>query len=173
VAKTQAAAAPAAATGAAARRFRSASQAAALVVGGVTLALMIADVPLAGLARQSLDASGGSLPVWFSATFAVVGWLVAWRKPGNPLGWILLTAAAFLALRSLTRRRRCVRRPPGPRSASQRSKDAEREFGAGVWLRAAQVALTPARERGRRIARGVARCVTTARPCGRSRPLSM
>jgi hypothetical protein len=98
VAKTQAAVAPPAATGAAVRRFRSASQATALVAGGVTLALMIADVPLAGLARQSLDASGGSLPVWFSAAFAVVGWLVAWRKPGNPLGWILLTTAAFGAL---------------------------------------------------------------------------
>ena len=35
---------------------------AALVIGGVTLALAIADVPLATLAHQSLNASGGSVP---------------------------------------------------------------------------------------------------------------
>ena len=77
---------------------RLVSPATALVLGGVALALMIADVPLAGLAHQSLDASGGSLPVWVSAPFAVVGFVVAWRKPGNPLGWIILGAAVFLVL---------------------------------------------------------------------------
>ena len=46
------------------RRFRMASPAAALVLGGVVLALMIAAVPLAGLAHQGLDASRGSVPVW-------------------------------------------------------------------------------------------------------------
>jgi hypothetical protein len=74
------------------------SPAAALVLGGVALVLMIADVPLAGLAHQSLNASGGSLPVWVSAPFAVVGFVVAWRKPGNPLGWIILGTAVFFAL---------------------------------------------------------------------------
>jgi signal transduction histidine kinase len=77
---------------------RLVSPAAAVVLGGVALALMIADVPLAGLAHQSLNASGGSLPVWVSAPFAVVGFVVAWRKPGNPLGWIILGTAVFLAL---------------------------------------------------------------------------
>ena len=77
---------------------RLASPATALVLGGVALALMIADVPLAGLAHQSLNASGGSVPVWVSAPFAVVGFVVAWRKPGNPLGWIILGTAIFLAL---------------------------------------------------------------------------
>jgi hypothetical protein len=79
-------------------RFRLASPATALVLGGLALALMIADVPLAGLAHQSLAATGGSVPVWISAPFAVVGFLVAWRKPGNPLGWIILATAVFLAL---------------------------------------------------------------------------
>ena len=74
------------------------SPAAALVLAGVALVLMIADVPLASLAHQSLNASGGSLPVWVSAPFAVVGFVVAWRKPGNPLGWIILGTAVFLAL---------------------------------------------------------------------------
>jgi signal transduction histidine kinase len=77
---------------------RLVSPATALILGGVALALMIADVPLAGLAHQSLNASGGSLPVWVSAPFAVVGLVVAWRKPGNPLGWIILGTAVFLAL---------------------------------------------------------------------------
>ena len=81
-----------------ARPFRLWSAAAALVLGGVLLVLMAADVPLAGLARQSLNSSGGSAPVWFSAAFGAVGFVVAWRKPGNPLGWILLGGALVGAL---------------------------------------------------------------------------
>jgi hypothetical protein len=80
------------------RGLRLASPATAVVLGGLALALMGADVPLAGLARQSLAATGGSVPVWVSAPFAAVGFVVAWRKPGNPLGWIILGTAVFLAL---------------------------------------------------------------------------
>ena len=79
-------------------RFRLASPATALVLGALVLALMIADVPLAGLAHQSLNAAGGSVPVWITAPFAAAGFVVAWRKPGNPLGWIILGTAVFLAL---------------------------------------------------------------------------
>jgi hypothetical protein len=89
---------PQAAAGVAGRHFRLASPATALVLGTLALALMIADVPLAGLAHQSLAATGGSLPVWISAPFAVVGFVVAWRRPGNPLGWIILATGVFLAL---------------------------------------------------------------------------
>jgi len=80
------------------RRLRLASPTTALVLGGAVLALMIADVPLARLARQSVNASGGSVPVWFSAAFGVVGFVVAWRKPRNPLGWAILGLTAFFAL---------------------------------------------------------------------------
>jgi hypothetical protein len=80
------------------RCIRLASPTTALVLGGLVLALIIADVPLAGLARQGLNASGGSLPVWISAPFAVVGFVLAWRKPGNPLGWIILGTAVLIAL---------------------------------------------------------------------------
>jgi hypothetical protein len=59
---------------------------------------MAAEPPLASLAHQGLLASGGSLPLPFSAAFAVVGIVVAWRKPGNPLGWLMLGVAGFLAL---------------------------------------------------------------------------
>jgi len=85
-------------TGVPAHRWRLASSVTALVLGGVVLVLMIADVPLARLAHQSVNASNGSLPVWFSAVFAVVGFVVAWRKPRNPLGWVILGLAAFSAL---------------------------------------------------------------------------
>ena len=62
------------------------------------LALAVLDVPLARLAHQSLNASGGSSPFWFSVALAVVGFVVAWRRPRNPLGWLLLGGATFGAL---------------------------------------------------------------------------
>jgi hypothetical protein len=77
---------------------RLASPRGAAVLGGLVLALMAAEPPLAVLTRQSINASQGSVPVWFSAAFAAIGFLVAWRKPRNPLGWIILTAAGLLAL---------------------------------------------------------------------------
>jgi hypothetical protein len=80
------------------RRLRLASPATALIVGGLVLALAVLDVPLARLAHQSLDASGGSSPFWFSVALGAVGFVVAWRRPRNPLGWILLGGAAFDAL---------------------------------------------------------------------------
>jgi hypothetical protein len=79
-------------------RFGSASSVTALVAGGLILALVVVDVPLARLAHQSLNASGGSSPVWYSAALGVVGFVVASRKPGNPLGWIMLAAATVSSL---------------------------------------------------------------------------
>ena len=69
-----------------------------LAGGAALLALVVAAVPLAGLAHQNLDASGGSVPVWVVAPFGVVGLVVAWRRPANPLGWIMLGGALFGAL---------------------------------------------------------------------------
>ena len=69
-----------------------------LACGAALLALVIAAVPLAGLAHQNLDASGGSVPVWVVAPFGLVGLVVAWRRPGNPLGWIMLGGALSGAL---------------------------------------------------------------------------
>ena len=80
------------------RRMRQASVVAALVLGGLVLVLAVAAVPLARLAHQSLNASTGSTPVWITAPAGVVGFVVAWRKPGNPLGWIILVAAVFSIL---------------------------------------------------------------------------
>ena len=80
------------------RRFPLARPATAWLLGGLLLALAIAAVPMSRLAHQSLNSSGGSLPVWFSAAYGAVGLVVAWRKPGNPLGWIFLLVGLFSAL---------------------------------------------------------------------------
>jgi hypothetical protein len=78
--------------------IRLTPRAACLVIGGVLLALFAAAVPLSWLAHQNLNAGNGSVPVWVSAAFAAVGIVLAWRRPANPLGWILLAGAFFAAL---------------------------------------------------------------------------
>ncbi len=75
------------------RRLRLGSPAAVLV-----LVLAVAAVPLARLAHMSLNANTGSSPVWATIPIAVVGFVLAWRKPANPLGWIILGASAFSML---------------------------------------------------------------------------
>jgi len=65
------------------------------VIGGVLAALFAAAVPLSGLAHQNLNAAGGSVPVWASAAFAAPGLVLAWRRPANPLGWIMLGGGVF------------------------------------------------------------------------------
>ncbi len=77
-------------------RSRLASPATALVLGGVVLALAVAAFPLSRLAHQGLGSGGGG--VYLAPVFGVVGFVVAWRKPGNPLGWLLLGAVGFLVL---------------------------------------------------------------------------
>jgi hypothetical protein len=79
-------------------RLRLGLPAAALVLGGMVLVLAAAAVPLARLAHQSLNATGASVPVWVEVPAAVGGFVVAWRKPGNPLGWIFLGLAALSVL---------------------------------------------------------------------------
>ena len=84
-------------TGQASRRgIRLASPATALVLGGLVVGLMAAAFPLGRLAHQGMGSGGGG--VYLAPVFGVVGFVVAWRKPGNPLGWLLLSAAGFLVL---------------------------------------------------------------------------
>ena len=78
------------------RRARVGSPVAALVLVALVLVLAVVTVPLAGLAHRSLSASNGT--VWVATAGAVVGFVLAWRRPGNPLCWIILSGAAFLAL---------------------------------------------------------------------------
>jgi hypothetical protein len=79
-----------AAPGRPARRLRLASPATALVLGCVTLALVAAEWPFAGLAHLGVNGSTGAPQWWTFTPFGVVGFVVAWRKPRNPLGWCLL-----------------------------------------------------------------------------------
>jgi hypothetical protein len=79
-------------------RLRLGLPVAALVLGGLVLVLAAAAVPLARLAHQSLNAATATAPVWVTAPGAVAGFVVAWRKPGNPLGWIFLGATALSML---------------------------------------------------------------------------
>ena len=79
-------------------RWRLASPVTALVLGGTVVVLIAAEPPLAGLAHQSLLSSGGSVPLPYSVIFGVLGFVVALRKPGNPLGWLILGTAGFFAL---------------------------------------------------------------------------
>jgi hypothetical protein len=79
-------------------RSRLATPRNAVVLGGVVLALMAAMIPLAVPAGSGASASDGGL--YLGPVFGVVGFLVAWRRPGNPLGWLLLGAVGFLAISS-------------------------------------------------------------------------
>jgi hypothetical protein len=78
------------------RGFQLASPGLAVALGGVVLALLAASFPLARLAHLSISSGGSGL--YLAPPFAVVGFVVAWRKPGNPLGWLLLGAVGFLVL---------------------------------------------------------------------------
>ncbi len=86
-------AAPSAAAGPAARRYRRVSSAILVAVGCAVLAMVAAEWPLAALARQSPVASSAGAPFWLFSPFAVVGFVVAWWRPRNPLGWILVGLA--------------------------------------------------------------------------------
>jgi hypothetical protein len=75
------------------RRFGRVAPTTALALGGLLLVLAAVAWPLAHLAHQSLSATSGGPPIWLFGPFGVVGFVVAWRSPRNPLGWILLDLA--------------------------------------------------------------------------------
>jgi hypothetical protein len=77
-------------SGGSARRVQLASPATALVTGALTLVLVAAEWPFASLAHLSVNATVGGPQWWTFAPFGVVGFVVAWRKPRNSLGWCLL-----------------------------------------------------------------------------------
>jgi hypothetical protein len=87
-----------AAPGGPARRLRLASPATALVLGGLLVALVAVEWPFASLAQLNVNSSTGGTQWWTFTPFGVVGFVVAWRKPGNPLGWCLLGLAVAGAL---------------------------------------------------------------------------
>ena len=78
------------------RRVRLASPAMAIALAGVVLALLAVTIPLGVMDHSAVSSGGGSLVL--APVFGVLGFVVAWRKPGNPLGWLLLGAVGFLVL---------------------------------------------------------------------------
>jgi hypothetical protein len=81
------------------RRFRLTSPKTVLMVlGCLVLALGAVFAPLARLSHQSLTGTGGGAPFWAFFPFGVVGFVVAWRRPRNPLGWILVGLMVAAAL---------------------------------------------------------------------------
>ena len=64
----------------------------------VLVALVAAEWPFASLAHLGVNSSTGGPQWWAFTPFGVVGFVVAWRKPGNPLGWCLLGLAVAGAL---------------------------------------------------------------------------
>ncbi len=71
-------------------RFRLASPTTAAVLGGLSLLLLVAQIPLASLAHQGRDVLSGAAYLVFALSFTAVGVVVARREPRNPIGWLMI-----------------------------------------------------------------------------------
>jgi hypothetical protein len=80
----------------AARCFWLASPAAAAGLAVLVLLLAAAVVPLALIARQGVLSNVGQVVPFLP--IAAVGLVIAWHRPRNPIGWLLLAAAASAVL---------------------------------------------------------------------------
>jgi hypothetical protein len=67
----------------------------AAVLSGLVVVSAVAMIPLSLLSREYFN---GAVPLVIGVPCAVVGILVAWRQPHNPIGWLLLVIAACLFL---------------------------------------------------------------------------
>jgi hypothetical protein len=64
----------------------------AWALAGLTVLLAAALIPLSVAARQNPLATGGPNVV-IAVSFAAVGLVVAWHRPRNPIGWLMLVLA--------------------------------------------------------------------------------
>jgi hypothetical protein len=73
------------------------SRLAALALAALAVAILAGSQVLYVLTRQNLAENGGQDVIIF-ATFVTVGLVIAWHRPGNPIGWIILAAIDFQGL---------------------------------------------------------------------------
>jgi hypothetical protein len=77
------------------RRSWLASPASASVLAALTLVFAVAMIPLSLAVRQNpLATAGPQIAVWVS--FGAVGLVVAWHRPRNPIGWLMLILSVSL-----------------------------------------------------------------------------
>jgi hypothetical protein len=76
---------------------RRASGVAAIAFAALAVLILAATLPLYVLTRQNLVENGGQAIVIF-VTFVTVGLLIAWHRPGNSIGWIILAGVDFQGL---------------------------------------------------------------------------
>jgi hypothetical protein len=72
---------------------------AALAVGALIVAMLVAAAWIASATHQFRLSAVGQVAVFLS--FAVVGVIVAWHQPRNPMGWVLLGVTFFFFLDDL------------------------------------------------------------------------
>jgi hypothetical protein len=70
---------------------------AAIAFAVLAVLILAGTLPLYMLTRQNLVENGGQAIVVF-VTFVTVGLLIAWHRPGNPIGWIILAGVDFQGL---------------------------------------------------------------------------
>jgi two-component system, NarL family, sensor kinase len=81
------------------RQSRLATPGAALAVGALTVLILVC-LAVVSSAEHHFEVSGlGQVAVILS--FAVVGVIVAWHQPRNPMGWVLLGVTFFFFLADL------------------------------------------------------------------------
>jgi hypothetical protein len=71
------------------RRARPASRAAAVALAALAVLIVAGSIVLYALTHQNLAVNGGQ-DLIILATFTTVGLVIAWHRPGNPIGWIIL-----------------------------------------------------------------------------------
>jgi hypothetical protein len=81
----------------ASRQATARSRAAALGLAVLAVLILAGSLILYALTHQNLAENGGQDVIVF-ASFVTVGLIIAWHRPGNPIGWIILAAGDFQGL---------------------------------------------------------------------------
>jgi hypothetical protein len=79
------------------RRSWAASRVAAVALAVLGAVILAGSLVLYGLTRQNLTENGGQDLVAFAA-FVTVGLVIAWHRPGNPIGWLILAGVDIQGL---------------------------------------------------------------------------